>query len=272
LAAGLYGKGFTFRTIPAETVVERLDRIERGDNAARQRELGGLLAGAGCVDERMAEQAVKGSKLPNVVCTLPGEEAERVILVTAHFDKVRAGAGAIDNWSGASLLPSLFQTMLAYEKRRHTFVFIGFTDEEAGLVGARAWVKAEQKGMLKNVRAVVNLDSLASGPHPLYVWASQSDKGLTQMALRMATALAMPLEGMNADGVGTTDASVFREKKVRTIDFHSLNGVTFPLLHTIDDQLSKIDREAYKGAYRFLAAYLRLLEERWEVGVPAGDR
>jgi Zn-dependent M28 family amino/carboxypeptidase len=272
LAAGLYGQGFTFQTIPAETVVERLRRIERGGNDARQRELVGLFAGAGCVDGRMAEQKVKGSKLPNVICTLAGEDPERVILVTAHFDKVRAGAGAIDNWSGASLLPSLFQTMLAYEKRRHTFVFVGFTDEEAGLVGAKGWLKAEQKGTLPKVRAMVNLDSLASGPHPLYVWESKADKGLTEAAVRVAMALKMRLEAVNADKVGTSDAAPFRDWNVRTIDFHSLNTETFPLLHTIDDQLSKVDEGAYQSAYRFLAAYLRFLDERLDVGVPAGDR
>jgi hypothetical protein len=49
------------------------------------------------------EQKAKGSKLPNLVCGLGADAGADLILVTAHFDKVRAGAGAIDNWTGASL-------------------------------------------------------------------------------------------------------------------------------------------------------------------------
>ncbi|MBL8238795.1 MAG: M28 family peptidase [Bryobacterales bacterium] len=262
LSLGLGGQQWTFPTIPAEKVTERLRRIERGENAARFGTLGTLFTEAGCTGPALEPQMAKGSKVPNLVCTLPGEPEGKWILVTAHFDKVRAGAGAIDNWSGASLLPSLYQSLRAVEGRRHTFLFIGFTDEEAGLVGARAWVKANQKTALKNVRAVINIDSVASGPHPLYVWASKADPELTQLALQMAGALKIPLEGMNADQVGTTDAAPFRAKKVPVIDFHSLNNQTWLWLHSIDDQLSKIDVGAYQSAYRFLAAYLKFVDEK----------
>ena len=38
---------------------------------------------------------------------------ERVIVLTSHNDKVDVGDGVVDNWSGASLLPSLFQSLAA---------------------------------------------------------------------------------------------------------------------------------------------------------------
>jgi acetylornithine deacetylase/succinyl-diaminopimelate desuccinylase-like protein len=86
--------------IPYTVVVDRLQRIARGDNEARLAGLRTLFAEAGC---EVDEQKAKGSKLPNLVCGLGADAGADLILVTAHFDKVRAGAGVIDNWTGASL-------------------------------------------------------------------------------------------------------------------------------------------------------------------------
>ncbi len=127
--------------------------------------------------------------MPNLVCTLPGNSATDLILVTAHFDRARAGA--IDNWTGASLLPSLFQTMRTNTGRRHTFLFIGFTDEEAGLEGSRAW---NRKTILKDARVVVTIDSVASRADPV----------LKGEAVRIGAALKIAVEGMSADNVGQT--------------------------------------------------------------------
>jgi len=171
VSLSLVSEPWDFPTLPAATVQGRLQKIERGENAARHAMMNTLFGEAGCNAPAREDQKVKGSKLPNIVCTLPGSSETDLILVTAHFDRARAGVGAIDNWTGASLLPTLYQTLRHLDKRRHTFVFIGFTDEEQGLVGSRAWVKENQKTILKNVRAVVNIDSVASCPHPLYIWA-----------------------------------------------------------------------------------------------------
>ncbi|PYX03200.1 MAG: Zn-dependent exopeptidase M28, partial [Acidobacteria bacterium] len=37
------------------------------------------------------------SKLPNVICVLPGS-SDKVIIVGAHFDRVSEGDGVVDNW------------------------------------------------------------------------------------------------------------------------------------------------------------------------------
>lgn len=258
LGVPLLAQQLQVATIPYETVVGRLQRIERGDNEARLAGLRTLFSEAGCEVE---EQKAKGSKLPNVVCGLGADADADFILVTAHFDKVRAGAGAIDNWTGASLLPSLYKSLRHGTALRHRFLFIGFTDEEAGLVGARAWVGANRKTLLKHVRAVVNVDSVAAGPLPLYLWASRADPELGRMALEIAAAVKIPVQGMNVEKVGTSDTAPFRDAKVPTIDFHGLTNATWPILHTIDDQLSKVDIDAYKATYRFLAIYLKYLDE-----------
>jgi len=260
-----------FAMVPEGVVLERLRRIERGGNGPRHDMLRTIFEEAGCKAPELEDEKANGSKLPNLVCTLAGQSGEDIILVTAHFDKVRAGAGAIDNWTGASLLPSLYESMSLEKARKHTFLFVGFSDEEAGLVGSRAWVAAHKNTNLGNIRAMVNIDSVASTAAPLYIWASRADPELARVALSIGKALRIPVEGMNADKVGLSDSAPFRDKKVPVIDFHSLNNQTILLLHTIDDQLSAVNIDGYKSTYRFLAGYLKYLDENLGVKAPAGS-
>ena len=224
-----------------------------GTAAARHDTLRTPFEEAGCKAPELEDEQAKGSKLPNLVCTLTGESGADIILVTAHFDKVRAGAGAIDNWTGASLLPSLYESLALAKVRKHTFPFIAFSDEEAGLVGSRAWVAAHKNTNLGNIRAMVNIDSVASTAAPLYIWASRAGPELARVAMGIGKAPRIPVEGMNIHKVVLTDTVPFRDKKVPVIDFHSLDNKTIPLPHTTADQLSAVNIDGYKTKYRFLA-------------------
>lgn len=114
-----------------------------GNHRQREGTLKELFADAGCNDQHLSEQLVKGSKLPNLICLLPGNSG-RVIIVGAHFDRVSEGDGAVDNWSGASLLPCLYEAV-KMAPRKHTYLFIGFTDEEQGEVGSGFYVRQMSK-------------------------------------------------------------------------------------------------------------------------------
>jgi len=107
--------------IGRDLIEERL-RMASTRNADRKEDLLGLFTQVGCNGEQLLEQAVKTSPLPNVVCTLPGT-TDSVLIVGAHYDMVDQGKGVVDNWSGVSLLPTLFESLSSHP-RRHTFVFI----------------------------------------------------------------------------------------------------------------------------------------------------
>lgn len=116
------------------------------------------------------------SKTPNLICTLAGA-TKLVIVVGAHFDQVENGFGVVDNWTGASLLPSLYQGM-ADVPRRHTFRFVAFSGEEKGLVGSRAYVKQLGKARESDI-AMVNMDTL--GLAETEIWASHADPRLVRL-------------------------------------------------------------------------------------------
>ena len=106
-----------YNPVSREVIEARLARYT-GNNAHREATLKQMFAEAGCDDQHISEQPVKGSKLPNVICLLPGN-SDKIIIVGAHFDRVSEGDGVVDNWSGASLLPSLYEAV-KIEPRKHT--------------------------------------------------------------------------------------------------------------------------------------------------------
>jgi putative aminopeptidase FrvX len=244
-----------FVALRREVIVERLHSCP-SRNSDREAQLNTYFTTSGCKGPALALDKPRHSSLGNVVCTLPGS-SEQEIVVGAHFDHVHAGMGAIDNWSGASLLPSLYEA-LASQPHKHTFVFIAFYGEEDGLVGSSHYVHELGKEKLAQIDAMVNMDSLGTGPTE--VWVSHADPRLANLALVISRSLKLPLSGMNVERVGSTDSESFREKKVPTICFHALTQATLPLLHSSQDQLSQIKEDDFYASYRLIAAYLAYLD------------
>jgi putative aminopeptidase FrvX len=242
--------------VPREAVEERL-REYSGTNSERGARLKRMFGDAGC-GENVSEQPVKFSKVPNVICVLPGI-SDRVIIVGAHFDRVPASAGVADNWSGASLLPSLYESV-KIEPRHHTYIFIGFTDEEKGLVGSRFYARKMTPEQVAATDAMINLDTL--GLAPTEVWESRSDIRLTKALIGVANYMKVPIGGVNFERVGSTDSESFKARKIPRITIHSLTQKSFNagILHTRKDKLSVMKLDDYFDTYHLVAGYLVYLD------------
>jgi len=260
------GESLQYKLISREVVERRLNRY-RGDNQQRETTLKQLFADAGCDPEHLSEQPVKGSKLPNVLCTLPGS-SEKVIIVGAHFDRAPQGEGVVDNWSGASLLPSLLQAVNA-EPRTHTYIFIGFTDEEQGEVGSRFYVQQMTEKQVAATDAMVNMDTL--GLASTEVWGSHSDIRLVDALEYIAKKLNLPVRAVDVEQVGTTDAEQFAKRKIPRITIHSLTQDAWNarILHTSKDKISAMRLDDYYQTYCLLAAYIAFLDR--VAGVPPAN-
>lgn len=239
-----------------EPVIERRLGDFAPVNTAREAHLKQLFEAAGCKDDHLTQQLVRPSLPSNLICTLPGT-TDSVIIVGAHFDKVRTGDGVVDNWSGASLLPSLYQSLLG-APRRHTFVFIGFTDEEGGLVGSKFYARHLTPAMLARVHAMINMDSLGLGPTKL--WLHHSDPRLAADFDAVAAALHVPVGVVNADSAGDDDSESFMKLKVHTLMIHSVTNATWSILHSRRDTLAAIKLPDYYDTYRLVAAYLPYID------------
>ena len=243
----------------SQEVVESRLKSYAGNDKQREEKLKKIFAEAGCDDQHLSEQVVKGSKLPNVICVLPGS-SEKVIIVGAHYDHVTAGDGVVDNWSGASLLPSLYEA-LKIEPRSHTYIFVAFTDEEHGEVGSHFYARQMTKEQVAATDAMVNMDTL--GLAPTEIWVSHSDQKLTSALASVARQLKVPVTGVNVEQVGSSDSEQFSARKIPSITVHSLTQETWNarILHTSKDKVSAIRLDDYYQTYRLMAAYLAYLDQ-----------
>jgi Peptidase family M28 len=244
-----------YNVVQPETIQQRLD-LYKGNDTKREAALVKLFREAGCAPANLSEQEVPHRNQPNVICVLPGSTPETIV-VGAHFDHVSDGDGIIDNWSGASLLPSLLQN-LAVSTHKHTFIFVAFTGEEEGLLGSAYYVNQLSKEQLSQIEAMVNLDTLGLGPTK--VWGSQSDPLLVNGLGSLAQIMNLPIARMDVDRFGESDEESFIREKVCTITIHSLTDKTVHVLHHPADNPTAVRFSDYYDTYHLLAAYLAVLD------------
>jgi len=245
-----------FALVSRPLIEQRLGQFA-GNDSARERVLKQMFADAGCPD--LTEQPVKGLKQANVICVMKGS-TDDVIVVGAHFDHVDRGSGVVDNWSGASLLPSLLES-LKNQPHRHTYVFIGFAGEEQGELGSEFYVKSLTRDQKNKLQAMVNMDTLGLGPSE--VWASHADPMLVRALAQTAKALNVPLSAMNVENVGSTDSEAFRNKKIPAVTIHSLTQSTLPILHSPRDRISEVKLDHYYETYQLIVGFLVHLDQVW---------
>lgn len=247
------------RLLPLETFEKRLKSFS-DDNDRRETLIRKWLADSGCKGARLSEQAVGGSLPPNVVCVLPGETQETIV-VGAHTDKVEAGDGVVDNWTGATLLPALFYSLsLSAAPRHHTFIFIGFSGEEDGLVGSRFYADHLRPEQRSHIEAMINFDSLGLGPTE--VWEAHADKALVDGLSSVAVVSKLPLTTMNPENGASSDSESFARYQIPRITLHSVTPLTWSILHSSRDRMGAIKINDYYDSYRLIAAYLDYLDEQ----------
>jgi Zn-dependent M28 family amino/carboxypeptidase len=257
LALALLGMAMLTLAQVSKSEIERRLQTFENTNSKRELRLQSLFEEAGCNGDNLTEQRVKHAQAPNVICTLPGA-TDSEIVVGAHFDFVDRGKGVVDNWSGCSLLPSLFQSVKE-TPRKHTFVFIGFTNEEEGLVGSNFYVHQLSKEARHNIQAMVNLDSL--GLSPTKVDLDRADKKLADALKAVAGSSKLPLSVMNVRGLGSSDSDSFADSRIPSITIHSVTTETWPILHSPRDQFSAIHLDDYYDTYLLLRTYLTYLDD-----------
>lgn len=251
-----FGVSCCAETLQVDLAPEALlkTRLESGAVSMKQREtaIEQLFLEAGC---RAGEQPIS-KHAGDVVCTLPGETGSTIV-VGGHFDFVERGKGIVDDWSGASLLPTLYQS-LKNLPRHHTYVFVAFADEERGLVGSSKFVKSMSADEKAHITAFINLECL--GLSPPKVWTNRSAKTLVLRLSEVSHAINIDLLGANVDLIGDDDTHPFFSARIPVISIHSLTQGTLNVLHSRRDRVSAIDLGDYYSAYKLVAYYLAYLD------------
>ena len=126
--------------------------------------------------EAVVGKTKRTTTLCNIIGFIPGSKPEwtdQAVVLCAHYDHLGLGwpvvrqgnegkihYGADDNASGVAVLLELAHTMANSVKPERSIVFIAFTGEESGLLGSSYYVQNLKKNRLKNIIAVINLDTV----------------------------------------------------------------------------------------------------------------
>jgi len=212
-------------------------------------------------------QPVPGSKggTPgaNVIGVVVGTEPGRgTIVISAHYDHlgIRDGTiynGADDNASGTAALLALARWFRDHPPR-HRLVFVALDGEEAGLLGARAFVAAPPVP-LSDMRLNLNFDMVARGDRgDLYVVGPAHYPSLTALVDQAACAAQVKLmlghdKGSRGgdDWTNQSDQAAFH---ARGIPFLYFGVEDHPDYHRATDDVERVDPGFLARAVRTLLA------------------
>lgn len=175
----------------------------------------------------------------NVVARIDGAGVPGAVLVSAHYDSVPAGPGASDDGVGTVAVLEIARALKNRPPLRHPVILLLNEGEEAGLVGAKAFV--ESHPWAREVKAAVNLDNRGtSGPSVMFEtgdandWAVRIyDAAMSRPSSNSITYLAYKLLPND------TDFTVYKAAGYQGLNFAFINSVRY--YHTPLDSFENAD-------------------------------
>jgi Zn-dependent M28 family amino/carboxypeptidase len=193
----------------------------------------------------------------NIVIRKSGETNEKII-VGAHYDLAGEGScGAADNWTGIVAIAHIYKT-LKDAKLKKTILFVGFGQEELGLIGSRAMAKQIKKEDLRQYCAMVNVDGIGlTTPQSL---TNVSSKKLTNAAKELAQKIAVPFELIFISNASSDSAS-FKDKKIPAISIVGMSSDWPKVYHSKLDQANRVNPNNVYLSYRLALELVTSINE-----------
>jgi hypothetical protein len=164
-----------------------------------------------------------------------GSEKGDTILVMAHYDSVGAGMGASDDGIGTAVLLETAR-LLRNEPMRNRVAFLLTDGEEAGLLGAEAFVADEK--LSRDVAVVVNVEMRGTyGLSNMF----ETSTGNRWLIRHLAGALERPQATSFFYAIynllpNDTDVTIFKRAGKAAVNFAAIRGVNW--YHTPYDDLA----------------------------------
>lgn len=218
-------------------------------NQDRQNAVKALFEKMGAPSSEITVEKLKG--VENLVVRKKGASSEKII-VGAHYDKVDAGCGAIDNWTGIVTVAHLYKAFRDVAPNK-TILFVAFGREEDGLIGSEAMARTITKDEKNQYCAMINIDSLGMGAPQVTDENSSHKMGV--LAEELAARMKVPFAHSSFVGADS-DAHSFKAKGIPTLDIHGLTKNWRMYLHSSSDKVSNVKIESVYLGYRFVLAAL----------------
>ena len=186
---------------------------------------------------------------PNVVAWLAPKGANpsgEFILVTAHYDHLPNARGegdiiyngADDNASGVCGMIAVCEA-LRDEALDVGVVFVGFTGEESGMVGSRAFVE-EETLPISRMRGVFNMDMISRQPDgAIRLDGGPTGKVLVDLLVRLAPSVPIEMKvDTHPDWLQRSDQGSFLAASIPAVLFSCEDHEDY---HKVTDHADKVD-------------------------------
>ena len=186
------------------------------------------------------------ASVKNILARLDGQEPGAAVMVAAHYDSVPAGPGASDDGAGIVSVLEIARALKASAPLHHPVIFLMDEGEEAGLLGAVAFVDGDP--WAKDVRAVVNMDNRGtSGASTMFETGSANEwvMGMYARSIRHPNADSLSYT-VYKSLPNDTDFTVFKRAGYQGLNFAFIDDVAHyhtPLDSVANTSVSSVQSE-----------------------------
>lgn len=173
----------------------------------------------------------------NVIARTPGDTRPDALLVSAHYDSVPSGPGASDDGLGVATVVETARA-LAGQRFRNPVVYLITDAEEAGLIGAEAFVA--DPALLQGVAADVNVEARGTvGASYMFETSARNRWIIRTLARALPRPATTSLFASIYDMLpNDTDLTVFKRAGLAAVNFANIGGVA--RYHTPLDNLAHL--------------------------------
>lgn len=225
--------------------------------------------------------------LRNVIGVLPGKNSELTtesLVIGAHYDHlgtgwpdVKAGNegkihyGADDNASGVAVMLELARQAAEQWRPERSIIFVAFTGEESGLLGARYYLNNTKQYPAEKITAMLNLDTVGRlGENPVTLFGTDSAREWVHIFRGAGWVTGIPVNAV-ANDFGSSDQTAFIEVGIPAVQFFASAHEDY---HAPGDTTDKIDAAGLVKVAAVLKEAAEYLSNRIEpltITLPSGN-
>ena len=179
------------------------------------------------------------AEVENVVARIDGREGAPALMLAAHYDSVPRGPGAGDDAAGVATILEIARAIRADGVPRRPIVLLLDDGEEAGLLGARAFVA--EHPWARDVRVVLNFEARGNAGQTAMFETSEQSAWLVDVygaSVARPTAASI-LYALYKKLPNDTDLTVFKRAGMLGLNFAFAERVWE--YHTADDNAARLD-------------------------------